>query len=150
MDWERGSGWSSSLKINVASKMNEVFPAGSAESTMKRKKNKRNRLINFCNVFPWYFYLDYLYSVIILATFYLNFSSPISVMTKTTYDYAEASGLHGMAYIFSKKLCFIERFVWFVVWLGSVVYCIWSVSSLYEGWQNNLVLTTVRTTGNVF
>ena len=73
----------------------------------------------------------------------------MSVMAKTTYDYAEVSSLHGIAYIFSKKLTMIERLIWFAVWLGSVLYCIWSVKSLYDGWQSNLVLTTVKTTGNI-
>ena len=69
------------------------------------------------------------------------------VMSKTTYDYAEASSLHAIAYIFNKKLWFLERLVWFSVWLGLCGYCVWSVMTIYDGWQNNLVLTTVRTTG---
>ena len=69
------------------------------------------------------------------------------VMSKTTYDYAEASSLHAIAYIFNRKLGVVERLAWFAIWLVACLYCFLSVMTLYQGWQNNLVLTTVKTTG---
>ena len=74
--------------------------------------------------------------------------SAMNALSRTTYEYADVSSLHGILYIFNRKLWLIERLLWFIVWLGCVGYCLWSVMTLYQGWQDNLVLTTVRTTGN--
>ena len=73
----------------------------------------------------------------------------MKAISRTTYEYADVSSLHGILYIFNRKLWLIERLVWFIVWLGCVGYGAWSVLTLYQGWQDNLVLTTVRTTGKL-
>lgn len=71
-----------------------------------------------------------------------------STWTKTVREYAEATSIHGIAYIFESGRLSFERLLWLVLvlvlgYLGFVL-----SKPLLDNFRDNPVLTTVHTSGH--
>ena len=65
---------------------------------------------------------------------------------KNIEEYAAQSSIHGVGYIFDKKLGFVDRALWLVATLCAVTVAISMIISTYKNWQNDQVITTLKTT----
>jgi hypothetical protein len=70
----------------------------------------------------------------------------MSYFVKNAEDYAERSTVHGISYIFDSKLGRLDRILWFAIVISSMSLALWMISSSYSSWQDNLVMTTLKTT----
>ena len=67
-----------------------------------------------------------------------------SSITATVREYAEASTVHGVSYVFSRSLSLSDRLLWTLVTLvclGLSIY--WSVSN-FNDWQDRITITTLK------
>ena len=60
-------------------------------------------------------------------------------------EFASHSSIHGISYIFNKKLGFLDRLLWLFVVLGSLTWALWMMNSSYAFWKDNQVITTLKT-----
>ena len=68
-----------------------------------------------------------------------------SFILKNVEDFASRSTVHGVSYIFDKGLALFDRFLWFIIFLWSVFLEIFLIYSSYTDWQDNQVITTLKT-----
>ena len=76
-----------------------------------------------------------------------NNTKPCPVVTKTVHEYAEATSIHGIAYIFESGRLSFERLLWLILVLvfGFMAFVI--SMPLLNNFLDNPVLTTVHTSG---
>ena len=74
-------------------------------------------------------------------------NNPCPVLTKTVHEYAEATSIHGIAYIFESGRLSFERLLWLILVLvfGFMAFII--SMPLLNNFLDNPVLTTVHTSG---
>ena len=66
---------------------------------------------------------------------------------QTTKQYADATSIHGIFYLFEHGRFMFERILWMVLLLTGTYLSIIMAISLYTEWRAKPVLTTVSTTG---
>ena len=78
-----------------------------------------------------------------------HFKTDCRVMTKlgrVVKEYAARSTVHGISYIFDKRVGFLDRALWLLTVLGATTLALWMVSDSFSHWQMNQVITTLKTT----
>ena len=70
-----------------------------------------------------------------------------NTMIRNIREYAENTTIHGINYIFESGIPFIERLLWIVTMI--IMLCFASLLSIdaYIEWEDNPVVTTVKSTG---
>lgn len=63
------------------------------------------------------------------------------------YEYSKNTSLHGMPYMMGTALKIWERVVWCLVFLTCIVVVIIWITVAYKEWEDQPVITTVKTTG---
>ena len=76
-------------------------------------------------------------------------NTPINVIFKTIVDYANHTTIHGVAYIFDKSSLILENILWLLVFGTFASLAISFSMEAYNQWQDNPVLTSVKTTGKL-
>ena len=71
-------------------------------------------------------------------------SAPCSA---TVHDYAAASSIHGVTYVFDRTLMIVERVLWTLVCIFFISLAIYWILDAYNNWTENPVITSVQTTG---
>ena len=67
-------------------------------------------------------------------------------MAGTVSDYSSAATVHGVSYIFTKDVPWIDRLIWLCLVIAGLLYAfIMSVQS-YNNWMDNPVITTLEDT----
>ena len=70
-----------------------------------------------------------------------------SFKLKTNFEaYASQSTVHGIGYIFDKKVGILDRCIWLIVVIGAMLMALWMISTSYINWKDNPVITTLKTT----
>ena len=65
----------------------------------------------------------------------------------TTREYAENTSLHGIAYVMDRSLHTWERSLWMLVSVTSMILALVWIVLLYRGWDDDPVVTNIKTTG---
>ena len=60
-------------------------------------------------------------------------------------NYASNSTVHGINYVFDESLPILERFLWLVIVFGLGCVAMYLVYESYNAWQDNQVITTLKT-----
>ena len=68
-----------------------------------------------------------------------------SKVSKNVEEFATRSTLHGVNYIFDQTVPYGDRILWLLLFLGSGSFAIFMVYSSFTSWQNNQVMTTLKT-----
>ena len=63
------------------------------------------------------------------------------------HQYADATTIHGIPYIFEEGRLAVERLLWILIVLGATAFSVFFSYRIWEGWQEDPVLTSVSTTG---
>ena len=66
-------------------------------------------------------------------------------LAKVVEHYAERSTVHGIGYVFDSNISALDRILWFMTVVGAMVLAVWMVSNSYTNWQENQVITTLKT-----
>ena len=66
---------------------------------------------------------------------------------KTVDQYAEATSIHAIPYIFDKEVPVAERILWICLLGVGMALVIYNSLKIYASWKDNPVLTTVSKTG---
>ena len=61
-------------------------------------------------------------------------------------EYADRSSIHGISYIFDHTLAQVDRVLWLVATLCGTGLALWMIATMYLSWQENQVITTLKTT----
>ena len=61
-------------------------------------------------------------------------------------EYTNESTVHGLKYVFDRKIGLFDRLLWLVIVLCSMFMAIWMIGSSYSSWQQKMVITTLKTT----
>ena len=61
-------------------------------------------------------------------------------------EYADRSSIHGISYIFDHTLALVDRVLWLVATLCGTGLALWMIATMYLSWQENQVITTLKTT----
>ena len=75
--------------------------------------------------------------------------SPRKVLKLTWYSYAESSSVHGLNYASDMSLVRSRRISWALVFGVCTSFAIFLVVRAYKDWQDNPVITTIQSTGNI-
>ena len=70
---------------------------------------------------------------------------PKSMFSKNIEDFASRSTVHGVSYIFDRTVPPFDRFLWLIIFLGSASFAISLIYSSYTDWQDNQVITSLKT-----
>ena len=70
---------------------------------------------------------------------------PKSIFSKNVKEFASRSTVHGVSYIFDRTVPLFDRFLWLIIFLGSASLAIFFIYSSYTDWQDNQVITTLKT-----
>ena len=70
---------------------------------------------------------------------------PKSIFSKNIEDFASRSTVHGVSYIFDRTVSPFDRFLWLIIFLGSASFAIFLIYSSYTDWQDNQVITSLKT-----
>ena len=68
-----------------------------------------------------------------------------SFLAKSLEDYASNATVHGISYVFDKTTSVVERFIWFIIVFAFGCIAILLVYKSYTDWQENQVITTLKT-----
>ena len=72
---------------------------------------------------------------------------PINVAMKTVKEFASNTTIHGIQYIFDEYVLIFEKVLWLVIFtIFSYLGISWSLENFHQ-WQNNPILTSIKTTG---
>ena len=72
---------------------------------------------------------------------------PINVAMKTVKEFASNTTIHGIQYIFDEYVLIFEKVLWLVIFtIFSYLGISWSLEN-FNQWQNNPILTSIKTTG---
>ena len=69
-----------------------------------------------------------------------------SMLWENIESYADQATVHGVGYIFQKKLGLTDRLLWLFIVLLSMTLAIWMVNTSYTDWKDHPVITTLKTT----
>ena len=75
--------------------------------------------------------------------------SPRKVIKLTWYNYAESTSIHGLNYTSNMSLVRSRRISWALVFGACTSLAIFLVVRAYKNWQDNPVITTIQSTGNI-
>ena len=67
------------------------------------------------------------------------------IIFHTSRDYASVTTAHGFSYIADSERPAPERLVWGLIVVGAILFTVHQMSTLYDGWQNEPVITTLDT-----
>ena len=70
----------------------------------------------------------------------------ISNIGENVKEYSNRSTVHGIGYICDKKLGLFDRCLWLIMVISCMSMALWLITSSYASWQDNLVITTLKTT----
>ena len=73
---------------------------------------------------------------------------PCKAAASTVTDFANATSIHGISYIFDNTLLVLERILWFLFVAFFTGLCTYWIVAAYMDWQRNPMLTSVSSTGN--
>ena len=73
---------------------------------------------------------------------------PCKAAATTVNDFANATSIHGISYIFDNTLLILERILWFVFVAFFSGLCAYWIVQAYMDWQRNPMITSVSSTGN--
>ena len=62
-------------------------------------------------------------------------------------QYAKSTTIHGIAYIFDEGASLLEKFLWLIIFALAAFFAISFSLEAYQQWQDDPVLTTLKTTG---
>ena len=68
-------------------------------------------------------------------------------VVKTATDYAATTTVHGLSYAFDASKVVFDRLLWLLVCIVLFALAIYFSVTAYVQWQDNPVLTSVKTTG---
>ena len=68
-----------------------------------------------------------------------------SKVSKNVKEFASRSTLHGVNYIFDQTVPYGDRILWLLLFLGLGSFAIFLVYSSFINWQDNQVMTTLKT-----
>ena len=68
-------------------------------------------------------------------------------IVKTVYEYAGTATVHGISYVFDVSKILFDRCLWLLVFLSFFGLAIHWIVKAYVQWQDDPVITTVKTTG---
>ena len=72
---------------------------------------------------------------------------PLDVTKKTLKEFASSTTIHGIQYIFDENVLIFEKVVWLVIFtIFSILGIHWSWENFIQ-WQDNPMLTSIKTTG---
>ena len=69
------------------------------------------------------------------------------VSKNTITQYAKSTTIHGIAYIFDESATLIEQFLWLIIFSLATFFAISFSFEAYQQWQDDPVITTLKTTG---
>ena len=69
-----------------------------------------------------------------------------SKLARNFTEYTSRSTIHGIGYIYDQKLGLFDRALWLVIVTSFMSTAMWMINSSYTTWQNNQVITTLKTT----
>ena len=69
-----------------------------------------------------------------------------SKLTKNAEEYANRATVHGISYIFDRDLPKLDKTLWLIIVLGALCLAVWMINTSYTSWQDNQVITTLKTT----
>ena len=69
-----------------------------------------------------------------------------SKLTKNAEEYANRATVHGISYIFDRDLAKLDKALWLIIVLGALCLAVWMINTSYTSWQDNQVITTLKTT----
>ena len=65
----------------------------------------------------------------------------------TITQYGKSTTIHGIAYIFDESSSLLEKFLWLIIFALATFFAISFSLEAYQQWQDDPVLTTLKTTG---
>ena len=71
--------------------------------------------------------------------------NPKSKLSKNIEDFASRSTIHGVSYVVDQTVPIIDRFLWMAVCLSSATLAVILIHSSYSDWQDNQVITSLKT-----
>ena len=77
-----------------------------------------------------------------------NFEKPKHKLNKMRHlkEFSSHSTVHGIGYVFDKELGMFDRSLWLGIVTVCVCVAVGMISSSYTTWQENMVITTLKTT----
>ena len=67
-------------------------------------------------------------------------------VTKNAEDYASRATVHGIGYVFDKDVALLDRALWLIIVFGALCLAMWMINTSFTSWQENQVITTLKTT----
>ena len=64
---------------------------------------------------------------------------------QTLENFASRSTIHGVSYVFDHTISLVDRLLWMIICLTSVFLATYLTHSSYTEWQDNQVVTTLKT-----
>ena len=71
----------------------------------------------------------------------------VKVGKSTITQYAKNTSIHGIGYIFDESASILEKFLWLIIFSLATFLAISFSLEAYQQWQDDPVLTTLKTTG---
>ena len=68
------------------------------------------------------------------------------ILAKNAEDYASRATVHGIGCVFDKEVAILDRALWLIIVLGALCLAMWMINTSYTSWQDNQVITTLKTT----
>ena len=65
---------------------------------------------------------------------------------RTAEEYASQSSIHGIGYVFDRKLGLVDRLIWMVVVLAFLSLASYLTQNMWTQWQGEQVVTTLKNT----
>ena len=66
-------------------------------------------------------------------------------ISKSIFQYAQRSSIHGISYIWDCSLGFFDRFLWLILMIGLLVLAVLLTINSYFDWKGNQVITSLKT-----
>ena len=73
-----------------------------------------------------------------------------SNIARNFIEYTSRSTIHGIGYIYDQKLGLLDRALWLLIVTNCMLIAMWMINYSYTTWQNNQVITTLKTTTKPF
>ena len=69
-----------------------------------------------------------------------------NLFCRNAKEYTSRSSIHGIGYIFDQSLGCADQVLWLVATVCVMVVALWMITTAYLDWQENQVITTLKTT----
>ena len=69
-----------------------------------------------------------------------------TILGRRLEEYANHSTVHGISYIFDKSIGIVDRVLWLIIVICSLCMVLGMINSSYNSWQENQVITTLKST----